>query len=120
MRKFFLVFVSIVLNFNSKIFADDVWFFEGCSLSQNDIKAWNKITIDTIPCMLSELVDVFMWIAWSVAIIFIIVGSYQMLFWSLAKDNAKWKSTIIFAITWFVLAAFSWLIVRFILDNFWA
>lgn len=118
MKKIFLIIFTLILNFNSRVFADS-WLFWTC-LTEAQIRAWNKITMDTIPCMINELIDVFMGIAWTVSIIFIIIWSYQMLFWSLSKDNAKWKSTIIFAITWFVLAAFSWLIIKFVLDNFWA
>lgn len=116
MKKFIYILFILILNINSQTFAD-TWVFWSC-LSESDIKSWDKITLKTIPCMITELIDVFLWIAWTVAIIFIIIWAYQMLFGSLAKDNAKWKQTIIYAISWFVLASFSWLIIKFILDNF--
>lgn len=116
MRKLIFVILTIIINFQARVFAaQGTWVFWSC-LSITEIREWSA-TIDTIPCVISELIDVMMWIAWTISVIFIIIWAYQMLFWSLSKDNAKWKQTIIFAITWFVLASFSWLIIKFILDN---
>ena len=115
MKKIFFVILTILLNSNLKVFAD-TWIFWGCA-SETQIRSGN-VKIETIPCVINELIDLFMWLAWTISIIFIIIWAYQMLFWSLAKDNSKWKTTIIYAISWFVLAAFSWVIIKFIFDNF--
>lgn len=117
MRKLIFVILTIIINFQSRVFAaPSTWIFWSCVTDYQVIRKWD-LTIDTIPCVISELIDVMMWIAWTISVIFIIIWAYQMLFGSLSKDNAKWKQTIIFAITWFVLASFSWLIIKFILDN---
>jgi hypothetical protein len=120
MKKILLLISTIFLNFYSKAFAwnVDTWIFWECA-TKTQIRNWG-IDIDTIPCLLDSGIDFLMGIAWTISVIFIIIGAYQMLFWSLAKDNAKWKTTIIFAISWFVLASFSWAIIKFILDNFGA
>jgi hypothetical protein len=120
MRKIFLIIFTVFFNFYSKVSAlnSDTWIFWECA-TKTQIRNWG-IDIDTIPCLLDNWIDYFMGIAWTISVIFIIIGAYQMLFWSLAKDNAKWKTTIIYAIIWFVLASFSWAIIKFILDNFGA
>jgi hypothetical protein len=117
MKKISLIIFTLFLNFFSKVHAD-TWIFWECATT-TQIRNWG-IDIDTIPCLLDNWIDFFMGIAWTISVIFIIIWSYQMLFWSLAKDNAKWKTTIIYAISWFVLASFSWAIIKFILDNFGA
>jgi len=122
MKKIFLIIFTVFLNFFLKVHAltwyVDTWIFWECTTKENIID-WN-INIDTIPCLLDNWINYLMGIAWTISVIFIIIWSYQMLFGSLAKDNAKWKQTIIYAISWFVLASFSWVIIKFILDNFWA
>ncbi len=117
MKKTFLTIFTLLLNLNLKVFADNAWIFRGC-LTALDLREWNEVDIDTIPCVINNAIDYFMGIAWTISVIFVIIGAYQMLFWSLAKDNSKWKTTIIYAISWFVLAAFSWAIIKFIFDNF--
>lgn len=122
MKKIFLIIFTVFLNLYSKVYAlnSDTWIFWSCLKNwKTDIRNWN-IDIDTIPCLLDNGIDFFMGIAWTISVIFIIIGAYQMLFWSLAKDNSKWKTTIIYAISWFALASFSWAIIKFILDNFGA
>lgn len=116
MKKIIFAITFILSNFQTKVFAAQwTWVFWGCR-SIDQIRK-GDIVMDTIPCMISELINIMMGIAWTISVIFIIIWAYQMLFWSLSKDNAKWKQTIIYAITWFVLASFSWLIIKFILDN---
>jgi hypothetical protein len=120
MKKIYFIIFTIILNLNSKVFAAnaDTWIFWNCK-TKTEIRN-GDVDITTIPCVIDGLIDLFMWMAWTIAIVFIIIGAYQMLFWSLAKDNSKWKSTIIYAISGFVLASFSWLIIKFVLDNFGA
>lgn len=115
MRKLFFVLIAFLSNFYTKTFAD-TWIFWSC-VDQNQIRTWD-IHIETIPCVIRTSIDFFMWIAWTISIIFIIIWAYQMLFWSLQKDVTKWRNTIIYSLAWFALAACSWLIIKFILDNF--
>ncbi len=110
---FLLILFFLKLNYT---FASDSWIFWPC-LDEKKIKNWD-FNIDHIPCVINYAINFFMWIAWTIAVIFIIIWAYQIMYWSFSWDKAKWKKTITLAISWFVLAAFSWLIIKFILDNF--
>jgi type IV secretory pathway VirB2 component (pilin) len=57
-------------------------------------------------------------IAGTVAIIFIIIWAYKILFGSLEQDKTKWKDTIIMALSGFAIASLAWFIIKFIIDNF--
>jgi len=115
MKKIIYLFIWMMFSVRLAI-ADNTWIF-GNTLTEDKIRNWN-IHTDDIPNILKSAIDFFMWIAWTIAIIFIIIWAYQMLFWSLEKDISKWRNTVIFALWWFVLAASSWVIIRLVLDNF--
>ncbi len=93
------------------IFWDFAW-----EESQEKLKTWD-IELSDIPNMIREAIDFFMWIAWTIAIIFIIIWAYQILFGSFEQDKTKWKNTIIMAIFWFAIASLAWFIIKFIIDN---
>jgi type IV secretory pathway VirB2 component (pilin) len=57
-------------------------------------------------------------IAGTIAIIFIIIWAYKILFGSLEQDKTKWKDTIIMALSWFAIASLAWFIIKLIIDNF--
>lgn len=57
-------------------------------------------------------------IAGTIAVIFVIIGAYKILFGSLQQDKTKGRDTIISALGGFALAGLAWFIVRFIIDNF--
>jgi len=93
-----------------------------------DFKEWNEekteealrtwdVHLEDIPVMIRNAIDFFITIAWTVAIIFIIVWAYKILFWSLEQDKTKWKDTIIMAIWWFAIASLAWFIIKLIIDN---
>lgn len=93
-------------------------FLSSCSsVSETNLREW-RIHIDDIPNIIRDAIDFFMWIAATVAIIFIIIWAYKILFWSITQETSEWKNTIIMAITWFVIASLSWFIIKLILDNF--
>lgn len=115
MKKLLFTFLAIVSSFQFKVYANTGIFWSCATKTQ--IRNWD-IHLDTIPCVIRSWIDYFMWIAWTISVIFIILWAYQMLFWSLQKDVTKWRNTIVYALAWFALAACSWLIIRFILDNF--
>jgi len=73
--------------------------------------------MEDIPNILKWAIDFFMWIAWTIAIIFIIIWAYQILFGSLEQDKTKWKNTIIMALWGFAIASLAWLIIKFLLEN---
>lgn len=85
-------------------------------LSDRQIREWD-IHIDDIPGIISSLINFFLGIAGTISVIFVIIGAYKILFGSLQADKTKWRETIVAALGWFALAALSWLIIRFIIDN---
>lgn len=108
-----IYFTLIWLLSYSSTFADEniLW------VSNDKLRNWN-IHVNDIPNMLKSLIDFFMWIAWTIAIIFIIIWAYKILLGWLEWDKTKWKDTIIMALWWFALASLSWFIIKFIIDNF--
>lgn len=94
----------------------DAWIFWGWGLDKDDIRRWD-IHTDDIPWIIQWAIDFFINIAWSVAVIFIIIWAYQILFGSLEQDTTKWKNTIIMALMWFTIAALAWFIIKLIIDN---
>lgn len=116
-----IIFLIIWFYFSIKnTFANNrSWIFEGSWVTWSDLREWN-ISIDDIPNMIRAVINFWLWIAWTIAIIFIIFWAYQILFWSIENDKTKWKNTIIMAIWWFIIASLAWFIIRLIIDNFWA
>ena len=85
--------------------------------TEKALREWD-IHIEDIPFMLKSAINFFMGIAGTIAIIFVIIWAYKILFGSLEQDKTKWKDTIIMALGWFALASLSWFIIKIILDNF--
>lgn len=75
------------------------------------------IQIDDIPLVLRNITDYGMGIAGTVAVIFVIIGGYQLLFKSVQWDKQRWKETIIMALTGFIIASLSRFIIKLLLDN---
>ena len=92
------------------------WSGESC-VTWLDLRTWD-VHLDDIPCMLKWMIDIFMGFAATIAVIFIIIWAYQILFGSIEWNKTKGKETIMMALGGFALAAFSWVIVKFILNNF--
>lgn len=82
-----------------------------------DLRKW-EVHLCHIPVIIVNMTEFFMWIAWTIAVIFIIIWWYQILFWSLENDKTKWKNTVVMALMWFALASLSWFIIKLIFDNF--
>ncbi len=77
-----------------------------------------RVWLDDIPTAIRSAIDFFMGIAATVAVIFVVIGAYKILFWSLQQDKTKGRDTIIAALWGFALAALSWMIIRLIISNF--
>ena len=77
-----------------------------------------NVDIDDIPNAIRAAIDFFMGIAGTIAVIFVIIGAYKILFGSLQQDKTKWRDTIIVALGGFALAALSWVIIKVIINNF--
>lgn len=86
-------------------------------VSDSELRNW-EVHTDDLPKIITRAIDFIMWFAWTIAIIFIIIGSYQILFWSVSGDKSKWQATIKLALSWFALAACAWIIIKIIIDNF--
>ncbi len=111
---FLLFLYNISFATNWWVFWDEYWD----KLKWKDWK-WDKwLGLSDIPNMIKNIIEFFIGIAWTIAIIFIIIWAYKILFGSLQQDKTKWKDTIIMAIWGFIIAALAWFIVQFIFDNF--
>ena len=99
-------------------YTDDINKTDNVSNVETALK-YGEIHTDNIPTIIKNAIDFLMSIAWTIAVIFIIVWAYKLLFGSLSQDKTKWKDTIIMAISWFAIASLAWFIIRIILDNLW-
>lgn len=73
---------------------------------------------DDIAGALKWMIDIFLWLAWTIAVIFVIIWAYKLLFGSLKSDHTQWRETITMALTGFAISVLAWFIVKFIFDNF--
>ncbi len=116
-----ILFLLWILHFHNT-FSDNWIIWEAWSWATGEcpkmvLKTWDIHTCH-IPQIIVNMIDFFMWIAWTIAIIFIIIWWYQILFWSLENDKTKWKNTVVMALMWFAFASLSWFIIKLIFDNF--
>ncbi|MCP4523534.1 MAG: hypothetical protein GY828_04920 [Candidatus Gracilibacteria bacterium] len=119
MKKYFLLFLLFITNLQ-QTFANqnDLGIFgDQCGISKTDFREGNKIHIDDIPCFIQGAINFFLGIAGTIAVIFIIIGAYKILFGSLSQDTTKGKDTIIMALTGFAIASLSWFIIKFLINN---
>lgn len=115
MKKIFYSILWIFLSFEVTLAADG-WVFW---ISAWKLRRW-EIHVDDIPWMIKWIINFLLSLSWTIAIIFIILWAYKILFSELQWDKTAWKNTIIMAITWFAIASLAWVIIGFILDNFQA
>ena len=121
MKNIFFTIVWILLSTQAS-FADGwvLWNFKGDKDGKETeaaIRTWD-IHIEDITNILKGAINFFMEIAGTIAIIFIIIWAYKILFGSLEQDKTKWKDTIIMALSWFAIASLAWFIIKLIIDNF--
>lgn len=118
MKKYLFLLLFYMVNIQW-VFADDdlglLW--DSWCRSQEDFKNWN-IHLENIPCMIQWAINFFLGIAGTIAVIFVIIWAYKILFGSLSQDKTKGKDTIIMALTGFAIASLSWFIIKLLLDNF--
>ena len=113
-NKILFTIIWLFLSTQASLAADS-WILDGIDAS--DLREWN-IHTDDIPDIISWAIDFLMWFAGTIAIIFIIIGWYKIALWSLEQDKTKWKETIFMALSWFAVAALSYVIIQMIIDNF--
>ena len=97
--------------------AGDAGIFEWSWVSAEDLRNGN-VSLDTIPGMIVGATNFLMGIAGTIAVIFVIIWAYQLLFGSLQQDKTKWRNTILMALGGFAIASLAWFIVKLIIDNF--
>ena len=120
MKKIFYTFMWYILSL--QLTFADWWILWNFSWTWDEtdvaLKNWN-IHIDDIPVIIKGAINFFIWIAWTIAVIFIIIWAYKILLGSLEQDKTKWKDTIIMAIGWFAIASLAWFIIKLLIDNLW-
>ncbi len=115
MKKYKKILLYIIFWIISKTsFARDWWILAEDWSKLRDWTVWFK----DIPEIISHATWFFIWFAAVIAVLFIIIWAYKILFWSITQDTTKGRDTIISAIWGFILAALAWFIVKIILDNF--
>lgn len=111
-----ILLTFIILSISKISFAIDGWIFWKDEWEK--LKNWHEIWFDDIPVFVTNAINFLMWIAATIAIIFIIIWAYKILFGSISQDKTKWRDTIFMAIWGFIIASLAWFIVKLILDNF--
>ncbi len=111
-----IITTLIMLTITKISFAVDGWIF-GWEKEWRKIKDW-EIWFEDIPNFIVNAINILMWLAATISVLFIIIGAYKILFGSISQDKTKWRDTIIAAVWGFILASLSWTIMKFILDNF--
>ena len=89
----------------------------GDSIEAEKLRSWD-VHLEDIPKMIVAATNYLVWIAGTIAVIFIIIWAYQLLFGSLQQDKTKWRNTILMALGGFAIATLAWFIVKLIIDNF--
>ena len=111
MQKIVSLFFILLASMSQVSAADNI-----LGISNGRLRNGN-IHVDDIPGVIKSAIDFFMGIAGTIAVIFVIIGAYKILFGSLQQDKTKWRDTIIMALSWFALAALSWMIIKIIISN---
>ena len=109
--KYLLSLFIATISYSQASAADNILWLENEQIRKGEI------SLDDIPRVLQSAIDFFMWIAGTIAVIFVIIWAYKILFWSLQQDKTKWRDTIIMALVGFAIAALAWFIVKLILSN---
>ncbi|MDD3145516.1 MAG: pilin [Candidatus Gracilibacteria bacterium] len=115
MKKYFFYIIALISSYSNAFATNDAGIL-GNSISQDDLKKGN-VHIDDIPKVIRGAIDFGMSIAGTIAVIFIIIGAYQILFGSIEQDKSKGKNTIVMAIIGFAIASLAWFIIKLIIDN---
>ncbi|MDQ7008914.1 MAG: hypothetical protein Q9M94_01330 [Candidatus Gracilibacteria bacterium] len=102
---------------SSATFATGKGLLEGVGGSVENIRTGN-LHIDDIAGVIKGMIDIFLGLAGTISVIFVIIGAYYFLFGSIKGDISKGKDTITMALTGFAITVLSWFIVKLIFDNF--
>ncbi len=109
--KYIYLLIAFISTVHTTFAADNILWISNSDLRNGDVH------LDDIPNAIRSAIDFFMGIAGTVAVIFVIIWAYKILFGSLQQDKTKGRDTIIMALSWFALAALAWLIIKTIIAN---
>ena len=109
-------FYYLLFN-NINIYARWKWLLEWVWWTVDDLRTGN-VHIDDIAWWLKWMIDIFLSLAGTISVIFVIIWAYYLLFGSLKSDHTKWKDTIVMALTGFAISVLAWFVVKLIFDNF--
>ena len=115
MKKMKYIILAFLLWLHSQIYATDAGVLGWVTKEQ--LRNWD-IHTDDIPKIISYAIDYLMWVAGTIAVIFVIIWAYKIALGTLEGDKSKGKQTIYYALAWFALASLSWIIMKFVIDNF--
>jgi len=111
MKTLFLGALAYCFSLTPTFAAENILWIENSKL-----RKW-EVGLDQIPVAIKSAIDFFLSIAGTIAVIFVIIWAYKILFWSLQQDKTKWRDTIIMALWGFALAALAWVIIQTIVAN---
>lgn len=117
----FYVLIWFLIKFELLFAASAGWIMweeDKTWISKEDVRSWN-LHIDDIPVILRNIIDLLLWVAWTITIILIIIWGYKIVYGAATWEKTKWRDTIIMALTWFAISSLAWFIIKFVLDNFW-
>lgn len=109
------IFFALFYFTNYLISFADAWILWW--VSESSLRNWD-IHTDDLPNIIKFATDFLMWFAWTIAVVFIIIWAYQIIFWAVSGDKSKWQATIKLALSGFALAACAWIIIKIVIDNF--
>lgn len=76
------------------------------------------IHLEEIPAVILGMIEFIMEFIVAFTIVVLIIGAYQMIFGTVADERSRGKTTIYLALSGFVLASLSWVILKIVADNF--
>ena len=73
-----------------------------------------KFEIYYLPCYVVYLIEVLIYFAGGISVLFIVIGGYQYMIGGASDEKEKGKKTIQYALAGFIIAVLAWTIVNFV------
>ncbi len=89
----------------------------GCTGLVNKITSPNSASqfeLYDIPCYATYLIEVLVYFAGGIAILFVVIGGYQYMLGGVTEDKEAGKKTLLYAIGGFALVVLAWTIVNIV------
>jgi len=119
LKKIILTISSLFFLYSTQINTYAAWkgLLEWTSGGVEKIRKW-ELGLNDIIWTIKWMIEIFLGLAWTISVIFVIIWAYKLLWWSTKWDITQWRTTIVMALTGFAISALAWFIVKFIFDNF--